>query len=102
LIAFRDYHATTHENGALDPRFEIGANSVKMTPYAGLPSLYLNHSGADIQPAGYWFRNFEYDRERERGLDFREDLFNPLFWFSTCIATLPPRWLASTERRPPT
>src|ERR1039458_7334529 len=23
LIAFRDYHATTHENGALDPRLEI-------------------------------------------------------------------------------
>jgi predicted glycogen debranching enzyme len=78
LIAFRDYHGTTHENGALDPRFEIDANSVRLTPYAGLPSLYLNHSGADIQPAGYWFRNFEYDRERERGLDFREDLFNPL------------------------
>jgi predicted glycogen debranching enzyme len=78
LVAFRDYHATTHENGALDPRFETDNNSVKLTPYAGLPSLFLNHSGADIQPAGYWFRNFEYDRERERGLDFREDLFNPL------------------------
>jgi predicted glycogen debranching enzyme len=78
LIAFRDYHATTHENGALDPRLEVDANSVKVTPYAGLPSLYLTHSGADIQAAGYWFRNFEYDRERERGLDFREDLFNPL------------------------
>ena len=78
LVAFRDYHGVTHENSALDPRFEMDANSVKLTPYAGLPSLYLNHSGADIQPAGYWFRNFEYDRERERGLDFREDLFNPL------------------------
>ncbi len=78
LIAFRDYHATAHENSALDPRFETDGGSVKLTPYAGLPSLYLNHSGADIQPAGYWFRNFEYDRERERGLDFREDLFNPL------------------------
>ncbi len=78
LIAFRDYHATTHENGALDPRFEIESNSVRLTPYPGLPSLYLTHSGADVQPAGYWFRNFEYDRERERGLDFHEDLFNPL------------------------
>ena len=24
-----------------------------------------------------WYRNFEYVRERERGLDFREDLFHP-------------------------
>ena len=27
---------------------------------------------------GDWYRNFEYDAERERGLDFSEDLFNPL------------------------
>jgi len=78
LVGFRDYHATTHENGALDPRFATDAGCVKLTPYGGLPSLYLTHSGADIQPAGVWFRNFEYDQERERGLDFREDLFNPL------------------------
>ncbi|HUE03102.1 MAG TPA: amylo-alpha-1,6-glucosidase [Bryobacteraceae bacterium] len=78
LIAFRDYHATTHENAALNPHFDVAADSVKLTPYSGLPSLYLNHSGADIQPSGCWFRNFEYDRERERGLDFHEDLFNPL------------------------
>src|SRR5262249_5177441 len=31
-----------------------------------------------VEPAGYWYRSFEYDRERERGLDFQEDLFNPL------------------------
>ena len=26
---------------------------------------------------GDWYYNFEYDQERERGLDFQEDLFNP-------------------------
>ena len=98
LIAFRDYHATTHENGALDPRLEIEANSVKLAPYPGLPSLYLNHSGADIRPAGYWFRNFEYDRERERGLDFREDLFNPLVMVFDLNHDASASVLASTER----
>jgi predicted glycogen debranching enzyme len=78
LIAFRDYHSTTHENGALDPRFEIGGDSVKVAPYQDLPPLYLSHSGADVQRAGSWYRNFEYNVERERGLDYREDLFNPL------------------------
>jgi glycogen debranching enzyme len=100
LVAFRDHHATTHENGALDPRFESGANSVKMTPYAGLPSLYLYHSGADIQPAGSWFRNFEYDRERERGLDFREDLFNPLVLVFDLHRDASASVAASTEPRP--
>jgi len=78
LIAFRDFHATTRENAALDPRFETGNGWVKLTPYAGLPSLYLNYAGAQVHASGTWYRNFEYDRERERGLDFREDLFNPL------------------------
>jgi predicted glycogen debranching enzyme len=98
LVAFRDYHGATHENGALDPRLEIDANSVKMTPYPGLPSLCLNHSGADLQPAGYWFRNFEYDRERERGLDFREDLFNPLVLVFDLNRDASASVLASTER----
>ncbi len=99
LIAFRDCHATTHENGALDPRFENDAGSVKLTPYAGLPALYLNHSGAEILPAGYWFRNFEYDRERERGLDFREDLFNPLIMVFDLRRDASASVSASTDRR---
>jgi len=99
LIAFRDYHATTHENGALDPRFEIDANCVKVAPYAGLPSLYLSHSGAAVLPAGYWYRNFEYDRERERGLDFREDLFNPLVLVFDLHRDASVSVVASTERR---
>jgi len=77
LIAFRDYHSTTHENDALDPRLELAGNSVRVAPYQGLPPLYLTHSGAEVHAAGDWYRNFEYDVERERGLDYHEDLFNP-------------------------
>src|SRR5450755_218998 len=100
LIAFRDYHATTHQNDALDPRFEMDAGWVRLTPYAGLPSLYLNHSGADLQPADFWYRNFEYERERERGLDFREDLFNPLVLTFDLNRDASVSVAASTERRP--
>jgi predicted glycogen debranching enzyme len=38
----------------------------------------LAHSGAAVEAGAGWYFNFEYDRERERGLDFVEDLFNPL------------------------
>jgi glycogen debranching enzyme len=100
LIAFRDYHATTHQNAALDPRFEMDAGWVRLSPYAGLPSLYLNHSGADLQPAGFWYRNFEYERERERGLDFREDLFNPLVLTFDLNRDASVSVAASTARRP--
>jgi predicted glycogen debranching enzyme len=39
LIAFRDYHATTHENGALDGTLHLAPGMVRVTPYRGLPSL---------------------------------------------------------------
>ncbi|MFN7994546.1 MAG: amylo-alpha-1,6-glucosidase [Bryobacteraceae bacterium] len=99
LIAFRDYHGTTHENGALDSRLEIGPSFVKVAPYPGVPPLYLNHSGAEVQPAGFWYRNFEYQVERERGLDFIEDLFNPMVLVFDLDRTPHADILASTEAR---
>jgi len=77
LIAFRDYHSTTHENGALNAEVEEDRGLAAITPYSGLPTLYLAHNAFQLQKTGDWYRNFEYDAERERGLDFVEDLFNP-------------------------
>ena len=77
LIAFRDYHATTHENSALNPAIEIEGGNLRIAPYGGLPPLYLAHNAGDVSEAGAWYRNLEYDLERERGLDYLEDLYNP-------------------------
>src|SRR5215469_10503048 len=78
LIAFRDYHATTHENGAINRAVAERPGFATLTPYQGLPSLHLAHNAAELKQTGDWYRNFEYDAERERGLDYSEDLFNPL------------------------
>jgi predicted glycogen debranching enzyme len=77
LIAFRDYHSLTHENGAINGRIDEQAEQISISPYPGLPSLYLANNADLIETTGYWYRSFEYDAERERGLDFQEDLFNP-------------------------
>ncbi len=77
LVAFRDYHSTTHENGALNPAVESAANSASFQPYTGLPRLYFAHDALQLLEQGYWYKNFLYRVERERGLDFEEDLFNP-------------------------
>lgn len=98
LIAFRDYHSTTHENGALNAHLEREPDCVKIAPYQGLPPLYLAHSAGEVRPAGDWYRSFEYDKERERGLDYREDLFHP-FTLVFDLKTNPhPAVLASIER----
>ncbi len=78
LIAFREYHSTTHENGALDPGMEIEPNLISVQPYSGLPRLYFAHNAQNAEKEGRWYHNFLYRVERERGLDFHEDLFNPL------------------------
>ena len=77
LIAFRDYHSTTHENNAINPTVTERPSLASVTPYEGLPSLHLAHNASELRVTGDWYRNFEYQVERERGLDFREDLFNP-------------------------
>jgi predicted glycogen debranching enzyme len=77
LIAFRDYHSLTHENRALNGTIERQLGQISVSPYAGLPALYLANNANEIESAGHWYRNFEYEAERERGLDFTEDLFNP-------------------------
>ena len=77
LIAFRDYHSLTHENGSIDGRVDLQPNRISITPYQGLPTLHLAHNASLVENAGHWYKNFEYDAERERGLDYAEDLFNP-------------------------
>lgn len=77
LIAFRDYHNLTHENGALDGTIQQQLGQISFSPYPGLPALCLANSADQIESTGHWYRDFEYEAERERGPDFSEDLFNP-------------------------
>jgi len=78
LIAFRDYHSTTHENGAISREVDERPGLATLAPYQGSPAVYLAHNSAELRKTGDWYRNFEYDVEHERGLDFSEDLFNPM------------------------
>ncbi|MGE5345598.1 MAG: amylo-alpha-1,6-glucosidase [Acidithiobacillales bacterium] len=76
LIAFRDIHALTHENAALDPRVAVEPGAASVAPYPGLPVLHVAHDG-DLALTGHWYRSFEYEEDRRRGFDFTEDLFQP-------------------------
>lgn len=99
LIAFRDYHSTTHENGAINPAVEQRPGIASVSPYSGLPALHLAHNALELSRTGEWYRNFEYDAERERGLDFQEDLFNPLVLKFDLHARKHAAIIASTEMR---
>ncbi len=77
LIAFRDYHSTIHANDSLNRHVETAPGLATVVPYQGVPALHFAHDAAEIQAGGDWYRNFEYAVERERGLDFQEDLYSP-------------------------
>jgi len=99
LIAFRDYHSTTHENGALDPSLHVEPGRVICLPYRGCPDLCLAYGEGELRREGVWYRNFEYAVEQERGLDWREDLFQPLVLTFDLARNPRPSLVASTERR---
>ena len=102
LIAFRDYHGTTHENETLNRTVEQGDGEVSIQPYASLPRLHLSHGAATVQVDGYWYRRFVYEEERRRGLDYTEDLFSPLALRACLSETGSFRLIASTEPVPVT
>jgi predicted glycogen debranching enzyme len=99
LIAFRDYHGTTHENGALNPHVETEEGQTTFRPYGDLPALRLAHDVAVIDANGFWYRNFQYAIEQERGLDFAEDLFSPCAFTFDLSARKKISVIASTEKR---
>ncbi len=77
LLAFRDHHHLRREDAAFDGNYQVEENSISMIPYADMPALYLAHNANTIERQGYWYRDFEYAIEIERGFDFSEDLFQP-------------------------
>jgi len=57
--------------------YEISEKCISVKPYNDLPELFFAHNAEKIETTGFWYRNFEYAIEKERGFDFREDLFQP-------------------------
>jgi predicted glycogen debranching enzyme len=76
LLSGRDYHALHHENGAFDFRASVDGERVQWQPYHDVPAIRVATNGV-YEHAPDWYRNFCYVRERERGLDFTEDLATP-------------------------
>lgn len=77
LLAFRDYHHLRSEDPEFKGSFEAVGSTVSVKPVETSPTLFFSANGAKIEGTGHWYRSFEYEAERQRGFDFREDLFQP-------------------------
>lgn len=97
LLAFRSHHHLRHEDEGFNIELDDADGCVFFKPSFDGSALFIAHNALSVEKTGYWYRNFEYAIERERGFDFTEDLFQP------CRLTFdisePATVIASTEQR---
>ena len=76
FLSGRDYHSMHHENPAFQFEPQRSDDRIIWHPYNGLPGI-VSASNGDYSQQPDWYRNFLYEEERARGLDFTEDLASP-------------------------
>lgn len=76
FLSGRDYHALHHENPVFRFDAETYSGRVAWRPYSDLPRIIACSNGEYTHQPD-WYRNFLYEEERARGLDFTEDLASP-------------------------
>ncbi|MGH7526312.1 MAG: amylo-alpha-1,6-glucosidase, partial [Gemmatimonadales bacterium] len=76
FLSGRDSHALHHWNPAFRFAAEAVAEDIIWRPYDGVPGVTARSNGRYAQDP-QWYRSFQYDEERARGLDFEEDLAAP-------------------------
>lgn len=75
LVAGRDFHHLNHQ-GAVKLKSEVQEHELLVSfDWGAQLHLYCDRGRFAASPE--WYYNFEYAREKERGLDYREDLFSP-------------------------
>jgi len=77
LMTGRDFHGIHKENSSLQSQAEIRNGVCVLKPYPGVPSIYFHHNAREFLPGFNWYRQMEYARETERGLEEHEDIWSP-------------------------
>ncbi len=72
IMVDRSYHENFHRSPDFPARLEYGTDQ---TLIAGDHESIIYHEGFLREPVEQWYYRFEHFRERERGLDDREDAF---------------------------
>ncbi len=80
LANYRDFNRETR--GAVDWNFiysQVDGNNSVLRAYEGAhPYILSTYPRMERIPAGVWYWNFMHRREQERGLDYTEDLYDPV------------------------
>lgn len=78
FLAFRNVNSLTYENDAVDRSYEQVENGISACLYSGYPRLYMQfNKPAEFVYQPHWNKGIEYQKELERGYDYKEDLYVP-------------------------
>lgn len=72
LVNYRDFHGATHA-GDRRMRIDRVERGLRMVAYDGAAPFYFKSAEAECEAQHEWYRDYFFARERERGLDDRED-----------------------------
>jgi predicted glycogen debranching enzyme len=98
LLAARGFHRLQRENGGMLQRVELRPGEMRVQPRKDLPRLCFRYEGTFVGSPDWW-RRFEYLEERDRGLDFEEDLWTPGV-FELSIGDAPSYLVAGVDKLP--
>ncbi|MHB1908622.1 MAG: amylo-alpha-1,6-glucosidase [Nitrososphaerales archaeon] len=99
IVNYRDYHGRTHEDQRWNFSQTLNPKGVEIRAFSGATTLYLQSDIATYQTTGSWYKNFVYDEEAERGLEDREDQYNPGYFTARLDAGSQLSFLASLAKR---
>ena len=78
FLAFRSIHSLSKANLYANTKYKKVPSGIKMKLYEGYPFLNMQFSKAvEFIPVPDWYNNMEYLKEKNRGYDYREDLYVP-------------------------
>ncbi|MDR1698396.1 MAG: amylo-alpha-1,6-glucosidase, partial [Prevotellaceae bacterium] len=78
FLAFRNVNTLCVQNSSINTHYETTENGISVCLYQGFPCLFMQFS----QKEEYvhlpdWYKGIEYFKEKERGYEYKEDLFVP-------------------------
>lgn len=77
LLSVRRYHGLIRANSAVHHEAHFSDDVFRTQVYDDTPGIFIKVPHGKYHHDPHWWFHFNYDMEKERGLDFVEDLFAP-------------------------
>jgi len=77
LLSVRRYHGLIRANSSVHHEAHFSEDVFRTQVYDDTPGIFIKVPHGKYHHDPHWWFHFNYDKEKERGLDFVEDLFAP-------------------------